>query len=695
MSFSGPFNISKATPTTSTTNTNTVSISTSPAKSGSPALPKASLASQESGLKIFTLSPDSPKVVAGATTTGLTDVTSQGVRLDVLELDIKDILGKYDLEQKDDESTYDVDLLEEKMKQFSVKKTPESMQTDTPLGLEDDENPGSEKLHQPEIPLNPEPVKIETSQKGEQIDMIEEGPATVKEGQSDFLRDLGTKPQGESVDQEHNSSSSHQDNNNKNNTEAGESQESQGASVGMQPYVLEENAAVDLSAPISESEEIEEFKLREADKSQTSNPRSRLSRNNSIGKAIRTVDPREQHQISHRPFDFHVFFSHLRSKSAEPIVKYITSFLVSFTRQANSMTAAQMIRATVQFRVFINEKFEEFEPFALMDEKDVENSNEGIEKLIMNRLYDVCFSPAAVKKFGSAASVSAHQDVQEDRAFDLQVEKFSWVSGVHLDVDLDELTKKKKSDSGEPIDHFEYAVREMNKMNEYRAPRDKIICILNSCKIIFSILKIGNLETNADAFIPLLILVIMRAKIENLVSNLRYIERFRGEEWLNHGETSYYMSSMQGAISFIQNIQEADLTISHEEFAANMEAWEAHLKQNALLVHPQPQHSNDQGESRQTLSPLEVIFASAEMFTKSILNLMSPAPQERQPIEPPRSSEPPQESGPSEEQVELTFSQMVEMFPDLDKAVLRDIVVMKNADVDSTLDVCLQLMADS
>lgn len=647
-------------------------------------------------MKILTLSPDSPKVVAGATTTGLTDVTSHAVRLDVLELDIKDILGKYDLEQKDNESTYDVDLLEEKMKQFSVKKAPESVLTDTQLGHEDDGTPRSEKFPEPKTPLNSEFVNIKTDQEGGNIHGTEEDIVNGKERQPATSRGLDTKPRDDSSKQVGNNSSDQQDHNNNNDTtEAGETQGSQDSSIGMQPYILEENVAVDLSAPISESEEIEEFKLREADNSQSSNPRSRLSRNNSIGRAIRTVDPREQHQISHRPFDFHVFFSHLRSKSAEPIVKYITSFLVSFTRQANSMTAAQMIRATVQFRVFINEKFEEFEPFALMDEKDIENSNEGIEKLIMNRLYDVCFSPAAVKKFGSAASVSAHQDVQEDRAFDLQVEKFSWVSGVHLDVDLDELTKKKKDESGEPIDHFDYAVREMNKMNEYRAPRDKIICILNSCKIIFSILKTGNHETNADAFIPLLILVIMRAKIENLVSNLRYIERFRGEEWLNHGETSYYMSSMQGAISFIQNIQEADLTIGHEEFAANMEAWEAHLKQNAHLVHPQPQHVNEQGGPRQTLSPLEVIFASAEMFTKSILNLMSPAPQERHLSEPPRNSEPSQESGPSEEQVELTFSQMVEMFPDLDKAVLRDIVVMKNADVDSTLDVCLQLMADS
>lgn len=32
---------------------------------------------------------------------------------------------------------------------------------------------------------------------------------------------------------------------------------------------------------------------------------------------------------------------------------------------------------------------------------------------------------------------------------------------------------------------LEFAQRELVKINQYKAPRDKLICILNSCKVIF------------------------------------------------------------------------------------------------------------------------------------------------------------------------------------------------------------------
>lgn len=31
----------------------------------------------------------------------------------------------------------------------------------------------------------------------------------------------------------------------------------------------------------------------------------------------------------------------------------------------------------------------------------------------------------------------------------------------------------------------DFARRELNKINQYKAPRDKLICVLNSCKVIF------------------------------------------------------------------------------------------------------------------------------------------------------------------------------------------------------------------
>lgn len=52
-------------------------------------------------------------------------------------------------------------------------------------------------------------------------------------------------------------------------------------------------------------------------------------------------------------------------------------------------------------------------------------------------------------------------------------------------------------------------------------------------------------DTSADAFVPLLIYVVLHAHPDHLVSNVQYILRFRNQEKLG-GEAGYYLSSLVG-----------------------------------------------------------------------------------------------------------------------------------------------------
>ncbi len=80
---------------------------------------------------------------------------------------------------------------------------------------------------------------------------------------------------------------------------------------------------------------------------------------------------------------------------------------------------------------------------------------------------------------------------------------------------------------------------ELVKINHYKAPRDKLICILNCCKVIFGLLfsttrfvsymtaetstgliRHLNSEESADTFVPILIYVVLKANPENLLSNV-------------------------------------------------------------------------------------------------------------------------------------------------------------------------------
>jgi hypothetical protein len=62
--------------------------------------------------------------------------------------------------------------------------------------------------------------------------------------------------------------------------------------------------------------------------------------------------------------------------------------------------------------------------------------------------------------------------------------------------------------------------------------------------VIFGLLKnTKKADTSADAFIPLLIYVVLHANPDHLVSNIQYILRFRNQDKLG-GEAGYYLSSL-------------------------------------------------------------------------------------------------------------------------------------------------------
>jgi len=64
------------------------------------------------------------------------------------------------------------------------------------------------------------------------------------------------------------------------------------------------------------------------------------------------------------------------------------------------------------------------------------------------------------------------------------------------------------------------AQKELQKINTYKAPRDKLVCILNCCRVINNLLlnvSIGSKDNppGADDFLPVLIYVVI--KVSNLL----------------------------------------------------------------------------------------------------------------------------------------------------------------------------------
>ncbi|KAI1433315.1 hypothetical protein GGR50DRAFT_669537 [Xylaria sp. CBS 124048] len=276
------------------------------------------------------------------------------------------------------------------------------------------------------------------------------------------------------------------------------------------------------------------------------------------------------------PFDFHRFLEQLKHKKADPVARYLKSFLNEFGKR--QWMVHEQVKIIGDFLAFIANKMGQCEVWREVSDVEFDNAREGMEKLVMNRLYSQTFSPAIPapqpipgakpKKRGGDPPMGPgrkgqHQeDVERDDILAQKVGIYGWVREEHLDI-------PPVTESGKRF--LALAQQELLKIKSYRAPRDKIICVLNCCKVIFGLLKHNKSDSSADSFMPLLIYVVLRANPEHLVSNVQYILRFRNQEKLG-GEAGYYLSSLMGAVQFIENMDRTTLTISDEDFEHNVEA---------------------------------------------------------------------------------------------------------------------------
>ncbi|KAK4103436.1 hypothetical protein N658DRAFT_493917 [Parathielavia hyrcaniae] len=339
-------------------------------------------------------------------------------------------------------------------------------------------------------------------------------------------------------------------------------------------------------------------------------------------------------------FDFHRFLEQLRNKKADPVARYLKSFLSEFGKR--QWMVHEQVKIIGDFLAFIGNKMAQCDVWRNVSDAEFDNAREGMEKLVMNRLYSQTFSPAipppqpipgAKKKRGGDRALGPgrrgqHQeDVERDEILAQKINIYSWVREEHLDI-------PPVNESGKRF--LKLAQQELLKIKSYRAPRDKIICVLNCCKVIFGLLKHTKSDSSADSFMPMLIYVVLQANPEHLVSNVQYILRFRNQEKLG-GEAGYYLSSLMGAIQFIENMDRTTLTISDEEFEHNVEASVSAIAEKHRSE--SPPRPPPQAEKSATLRPLSA-SGSGYSSARPSLDADRPASPRRS-----TSSNEPRESG--------------------------------------------------
>ncbi|KAJ6518926.1 hypothetical protein C8R45DRAFT_949758 [Mycena sanguinolenta] len=257
------------------------------------------------------------------------------------------------------------------------------------------------------------------------------------------------------------------------------------------------------------------------------------------------------------PFDFQKFLDQMKSRNAEAVAKYLKSFLSNFAKR--TFTVNDQVKIINDFLNFIVKPMRESEIWKNASDAEFENALEGMEKLVMNQLYQFTFTPAVLHAV-PRRQITA-DDLERDRILTQRIALFGWIRESHLDIPV-----------GEGSNGFlMFAQQELLKVNHYKAPRDKLICILNCCKVIFGLIRHLKKEEGADSFVPILIYVVLKANPEHLLSNVEFINRFRNPAKLQ-SEAGYYLSSLMGAVSFIETMDHSSLSnITQEEFEKNVE----------------------------------------------------------------------------------------------------------------------------
>ncbi|XP_059912371.1 rab5 GDP/GTP exchange factor isoform X2 [Gadus macrocephalus] len=184
--------------------------------------------------------------------------------------------------------------------------------------------------------------------------------------------------------------------------------------------------------------------------------------------------------------------------------------------------------------------------------ESVERVMDQVEKYIMTRLYKSVFCPETT------------DDEKKDLATQHRIRALHWVTIEMLCVSMDE-------EIPEVSDNVVKAITDVIEMDSKRVPRDKLACITQCSKHIFSAIKITKKEpASADDFLPALIYIVLKANPPRLQSNIQYITRFCNPSRLMTGEDGYYFTNLCCAVAFIEKLDAQSLNLDTDEFERYM-----------------------------------------------------------------------------------------------------------------------------
>ncbi|XWS21993.1 hypothetical protein CRYUN_Cryun30bG0105400 [Craigia yunnanensis] len=250
------------------------------------------------------------------------------------------------------------------------------------------------------------------------------------------------------------------------------------------------------------------------------------------------------------PFDS--FLHRMRNPASLDLVRSIKSFIVSFSFYAanpeNDGKKIQDFFLTMEAAIRDHPLWED------SSDAEIDNALEGLEKYVMTKLHSRTFA-------SSAEDVKMDQQIS-DKICLLQ----TFLRPEHLDIPP--VLQNESS--------WLLAEKELKRINAFRAPREKLLCIMNCCRVINNLLLNASISEDrvlggADDFLPVLIYVMIKANPPQLHSNLKFIQLYRRQCKLI-SEAAYFFTNLVSAKSFIVDLNAKSLSIEEIEYEESMQA---------------------------------------------------------------------------------------------------------------------------
>ncbi|XP_050253393.1 vacuolar protein sorting-associated protein 9A-like isoform X4 [Quercus robur] len=257
---------------------------------------------------------------------------------------------------------------------------------------------------------------------------------------------------------------------------------------------------------------------------------------------------------------FYDFLDRMRNPASLDLVRSIKSFIVSFSFYTpNPDNDGKKVQ---DFYLSMEAAIREHPLWAAATFEELDSAMEGLEKYVMTKLFSRTFA-----------------SVPEDAKIDREVsEKIcllqNFLKPEHLDIPA--------------VLHNEaswlLAEKELQKINTFKAPREKLLCIMNCCRVINNLLLNASMSENhalagLDDFLPVLIYVTIKAK---LVS-----------------EAAYYFTNLVSAKTFIVDLNGKSLSMDEIKFEESMQAARLTQTNRATQIEASP---TLQGQTDPTLT---------------------------------------------------------------------------------------------